>query len=123
VEGDAVSEHNDDSVARWRALPRVYVVCTDPSHQDRQVKVAMFQSDPLMDEPWTQVSAFRQDTWQVRPMDPEVFQGQHHQNLMCKLCGLKVSAKPRTLDPVLDRLHAAGVASIELRHLAGIISS
>jgi hypothetical protein len=42
-------------------------------------------------------------------------------NLRCPLCGYALAARGERIDRVLDKLRHAGIATIELRHLATIL--
>jgi hypothetical protein len=119
---------------------RVQVVCTDPSHEGKRHKVQTFQRLDLdgtmvagyelrtvgTQRRWNLVGPFREDGRRTLRRDfPEAGDQDSHVNLPCRLCpngGAKVSARWDTLEPILDQLANAGVTSLELRNLAGIVS-
>lgn len=123
-------------------LDVVSVICRDTSHDGRTCWVAAFSRNLTVDSGWHRLPAGRSDragfdhpapenraVWlsaehQVLT-ESEVIEGasvREQQSLLCKLCGLKVSAWTGTLQPIFDKLHDAGVSSIELRQLAAIVA-
>ena len=105
---------------------RVQIVCTEPSHEGRTAKVALFQGSTRTGSEWQRLFAGESDedrllhvSWVGMPS---------HQNMTCRLCTLKVSARTTTVSAAFDRLAEAGLlkedglASFELRHLRAILS-
>ena len=132
---------------------QVRVVCNDRSHEGRTVIVSTFTYVDLVAEwpdvfgpdaptgpaEWMHdLAAARAleddvatgrlaeraaDEYEIRGDDgPSAF-GRRRYRLPCRLCGLNVEVRHERLAPVLDGLADHGVRSVELAHLAGILSA
>ena len=117
------------------------VTCDEASHEGRTVKVRSFRGpSPWVPEKPAKVDADGTVTGRAfapgsnqrlignEPMrdgaqtDPTEDPRDRYP-LVCSLCGLNVTVRRENLDPVLDRLYEHGVGSIELSHLAVILSN
>lgn len=110
--------------------PDLMVVCNDTSHEGRRCKVASYVQHE--DGGWVRQTTGDPDdpnrqTWLTGDTRLDVSDGtagpvRTRDDLRCKLCGLNVPLRDENLRPMLDTIHAAGIASIELAHLARMVS-
>lgn len=142
--------------------PDVVVVCNDPSHEARTVKVGNFTHcdiTELRPDIWGELpsgSRWQADLFALLELGPkmqkrvndgvETLAGSQPAGVIpelptieslqpgldndirirfsmkCDLCGLHVVARYEAIGPILDKLAANGVDSIELAHLAAIVT-
>jgi hypothetical protein len=102
------------------ATRTVRVVCTDRSHDGRTAKIQTFA--------WVEADAVGQPIQEWQPVGElkwlrsgdEKALGTRPE-LPCPLCGLKVSVRLATLQPIFDKLADGGVSQVELVTLAHIL--
>lgn len=100
----------------------ILVVCDDPSHHGRTVKVCSFTHVGGIG--WTVAPATRHNgetaehgsAWRDGELAPRF-------RLECRLCGLSIVARHGTMSVILDTLANVGFNRIDLRLLAARLTS
>lgn len=101
----------------------IAVLCRSRSHPAQVVTVQRFLKD---DRGWTYEKGhnFKGRSGKDAPSVELVVGGERRWRfrLECVRCGLAVTARADTIEPILERLQTNGVSEIELEALARIVS-